>query len=100
MVQAGRPKDPAAIGVRAGKVINTRKVARHFTPDIGERSFSWRRDQASLDADGVEVDDRALAQVEVLPGDLAAASSGSVGDLHRHLSAGQEPELEADVLLE
>jgi hypothetical protein len=44
MVQAGRLKDPAAIGVRADKVItsNKRKVARHFTLDIGEGSFSWR----------------------------------------------------------
>jgi hypothetical protein len=51
MVQAGRLKDPAAIGVRAGKVINKRKVARHFILDIGEGTFGWRRDQDSIDAE-------------------------------------------------
>jgi hypothetical protein len=51
MVQAGRLKDPAKIGVRAGKVINKRKVAKHFTLDIAEQSFAWRRDQASIDAE-------------------------------------------------
>jgi hypothetical protein len=51
MVEAGRLKDPAAIGVRVGKVINKRKVAKHFTLDIAEGSFSWRRDQGSIDAE-------------------------------------------------
>src|SRR5215467_3785753 len=50
-VAAGRLKDPAAIGLRAGKVLNKRKMARHFTLDIGERQISWRRDQASIDAE-------------------------------------------------
>jgi hypothetical protein len=51
MVTAGRLADPAVIGVRAGKVIDKRKVAKHFILDIGEGSFSWRRDQASIDAE-------------------------------------------------
>jgi hypothetical protein len=51
MVEAGRLAGPARIGVRAGKVINKRKVAKHFIPDIGERSFSWRRDQDNIDAE-------------------------------------------------
>jgi hypothetical protein len=51
MVDAGRLSDPAKIGVRAGKVINKRKVAKHFVLDIGEGSFAWRRDQASIDAE-------------------------------------------------
>src|SRR6266516_848878 len=42
MVEAGRLADPARIGVRAGKVINKRKVAKHFILDIGERTFTWR----------------------------------------------------------
>jgi Transposase DDE domain len=53
MVQAGRLKDPAKIGIRAGKVINKRKVAKHFILDIGERSLSWRRDQANIDAEAI-----------------------------------------------
>jgi len=51
MVGAGRIKDPATIGVRAGKVINKRKVAKHFVLDIGERSFTWRRDQDNIAAE-------------------------------------------------
>jgi hypothetical protein len=51
MVEAGRLADPAKIGVRAGKVINKRKVGKHFTLDIGERSFSWRRDQHNIDTE-------------------------------------------------
>jgi transposase len=51
MVDAGRLKDPAAIGVRAGKVINKRKVAKHFILDIGEGTFAWQRDQASIAAE-------------------------------------------------
>src|SRR5215472_3614388 len=51
MVEAGRVKDPAAIGVRVGKIINKRKVARHITTHIGQASFTWARDQASIDAE-------------------------------------------------
>jgi hypothetical protein len=51
MVEAGRLADPAKIGVRAGKVINKRKVGKHFSLDIGERSFTWRRDQGNIDAE-------------------------------------------------
>ena len=48
---AGRIKDPDKIGVAAGKIINKRKVAKHFILDIGEGRITWRRDQASIDAE-------------------------------------------------
>ena len=48
---AGRIKDPDKIGVAAGKIINKRKVAKHFILDIGEGRIAWRRDQASIDAE-------------------------------------------------
>ena len=51
MVEAGRLASPAKIGVRAGKVISKRKVAKHFILDIGEGTFTWRRDRASIDAE-------------------------------------------------
>jgi hypothetical protein len=51
MVEAGRLKDPAQIGVRAGKVINKRKVGKHFILDIGQGTFTWRRDQDNIDAE-------------------------------------------------
>jgi hypothetical protein len=51
MVEAGRLADPDKIGIRVGKVINKRKVGKHFIPDIGERSFAWRRNQDNIDAE-------------------------------------------------
>jgi hypothetical protein len=51
MVEAGHLTDRAKIGVRVGKVINKRKVAKHFLTSIGEASFTWQRDQASIDAE-------------------------------------------------
>jgi Transposase DDE domain len=50
-VTAGRLKDPAVIGLRAGKVINKRKMAKHILPDIADGRISWQRDQASIDAE-------------------------------------------------
>src|SRR5262245_18606618 len=51
MVETGHLTDPAKIGVRVGKVINKRKVAKHFLTSIAEASFTWQRDQASIDAE-------------------------------------------------
>jgi hypothetical protein len=50
-VTAGRLKDPAAIGLRAGRVLNKRKMAKHFTLDIAQAQISWQRSQASIDAE-------------------------------------------------
>jgi hypothetical protein len=50
-VTAGRLKDPAAIGLRAGKVLNKRKMAKHITLDIAEGRIAWQRDQASIGAE-------------------------------------------------
>src|SRR5271165_2327745 len=47
-VAAGRVKDPDKIGIRAGKIINKRKVAKHFIIDIGQQRISWHRDQAAI----------------------------------------------------
>jgi Transposase DDE domain len=50
-VDAGRLKDPDKIGIRAGKVINKRKVAKHFILDIGPGRLAWRRDQGKIAAE-------------------------------------------------
>jgi len=42
-VDAGRLKDPDKIGIRVGKVINKRKVAKHFILDIGPGRPAWRQ---------------------------------------------------------
>jgi Transposase DDE domain len=52
-VRAGRLKDPAAIGLRAGKVLNKRKMAKHIMLDIGQRQITWQRDQASIDTEAL-----------------------------------------------
>ena len=51
MVEAGRLADPAKIGLRVGKVINKRKVAKRFLTSINQGTFTWARDQASIDAE-------------------------------------------------
>jgi hypothetical protein len=50
-VAAGRIKDPDKIGLRAGKIINKRKVAKHFILDIAPGQLSWQRDQPAIDAE-------------------------------------------------
>ena len=91
--QAGRVKDPDKIGVRAGKVINKRKVAKHFLLDIGEGRISWRRDQASIDTeaatDGIYVI-RTPVPAETLDAAGAVAAYKDLASLERdfrHLKA-------------
>ena len=52
-VRAGRLKDPAAIGLRAGQVLNKRKMAKHVMLDIGDGQITWQRDQASIDTEAL-----------------------------------------------
>ena len=58
-VAAGRLKDPDKIGIRVGKVINKRKVGKHFITEVTGTTFTWRRDQQKIAAeaalDGVYV---------------------------------------------
>jgi hypothetical protein len=59
MVEAGRLSGHDKIGVRVGRVINRYKVAKHFTLDMQEQSFSYQRkqDRIALEAalDGIYV---------------------------------------------
>jgi transposase len=48
MVGSGRLTDAGAIGVRAGRVVNKYKVAKHFKLDIGDGRFSFRVDEAKV----------------------------------------------------
>jgi hypothetical protein len=50
-VNAGRLRDPDKIGIKVGKIINKRKVAKHFLLDIGPGSLAWRRDQENIAAE-------------------------------------------------
>ncbi|UCH26693.1 MAG: IS1634 family transposase [Trueperaceae bacterium] len=66
MVAGGRLKAADAIGVRVGKVINKRKVAKHFELTIGENSFEYRLNQKRIEqeaaSDGIYVIRTSLSQ--------------------------------------
>jgi hypothetical protein len=50
-VTAGKLRDPDKIGLRAGRVINKYKVAKHLTLAIGEGAITWTRDQDKISAE-------------------------------------------------
>jgi hypothetical protein len=62
-----RGKDKVAL--RAGKVLNRRKVAKHFVIDIGEDQFSYHRNQDSITAEAA-LDGIYVLRTSVGPGDL------------------------------
>ena len=57
------------IALRAGKVLNRRKVAKHFTIDIGEDHFSYHRNQDSITAEA-NLDGIYVLRTSVADGDL------------------------------
>src|SRR6266581_1191615 len=50
-ITAGKLRDPDKIGLRAGRVVNKYKVAKHLTLDIGDGTLTWARDQERIDAE-------------------------------------------------
>jgi hypothetical protein len=85
-VAAGRLKDPAKIGLRAGRVLNKRKMAKHITLDIGEGHITWQRNQASIGAeaatDGIYVI-RTPVPADALDAAGAVAAYKALSDLER-----------------
>ena len=51
LVEHGRLKSAAAIGVRAGRVVNAHKMAKHFELDIAEGVFAYRRRSDAIAAE-------------------------------------------------
>src|SRR6516165_5295837 len=45
---AGRPETAAEIGVRAGKIVNHYKVAKHFTLTIHDGYLGWARNEVAI----------------------------------------------------
>jgi hypothetical protein len=72
-VAAGRLKDPGKIGVQAGKVINKRKVAKHFLLDIGPGRLAWSRDEEKIAAEA------ALDGIYVIRTSVAASTLDAAG---------------------
>jgi hypothetical protein len=85
-VAAGRLKDADKIGVKVGKVINTRKVGKHFITDIADGRLSWRRDQKKTDAeaelDGIYVIRTSAAEEKLGTGETVEAYK-DLGNLER-----------------
>ena len=57
------------IALRVGKVLNRRKVAKHFTIDIGEDRFSYHRNQDCIAAEA-KLDGIYVLRTSVEAGDL------------------------------
>ena len=85
-VQAGRLKDAGKIGIKAGKVINKRKVGKHFITDIGDGRFGWRRDEDKIAAeaalDGIYVIRTSAAADKLGTGETVEAYK-DLGNLER-----------------
>lgn len=73
MVAAGRLKGAGAIGVRAGKVADKYKVAKHFDLSIAEASFGYKvnaeRIAAEAALDGLYVIRTSVAKAEMADGE-------------------------------
>jgi hypothetical protein len=68
--RARRPlRGQDAIALRVGKVLNRRKVAKHFTIAITDDSFSYVRNQESITAEA-KLDGIYVLRTSVEPGDL------------------------------
>jgi len=53
MVERGRLRGKAQIGVRVGRVINKYKVAKHFELDIENKKLQWRIDEGKVAAEAL-----------------------------------------------
>jgi transposase len=73
-VAAGRLKDPDKIGIRIGKVINKRKVGKHFITEVTGTTFTWRRDQQKIAAEAA-LDGVYVIRTSVTAGILDAAAT-------------------------
>jgi hypothetical protein len=70
-VDAGQLTDPDKIGIRVGKVIDKRKVGKHFTLDIRPGHLTWDRNQQAIAAEAA-LDGIYVIRTPVPAGQLAA----------------------------
>jgi len=85
-VRAGRLKDADKIGIKVGKVINKRKVGKHFIISIAGGELGFRRDQEKIGAeaalDGIYVI-RTSAAADKLGGGETVGAYKDLGNLER-----------------
>lgn len=72
-VNAGTLSGQDNIGVAVGKVINKYKMAKHFTLDIGEATFTYQRNQTRIDTEA------ALDGIYVIRTDVPADTLEAAG---------------------
>ncbi|MGE5292019.1 MAG: IS1634 family transposase [Micromonosporaceae bacterium] len=72
-VDAGRLTDPGKIGIKVGKVVNKRKVAKHFITGITAGRFTYRRDEEKIAAEA------ALDGIYVIRSNVDAETLDSAG---------------------
>ena len=83
LVARGRLRDPAVIGLRVGRVIDARKMAKHFELDIGEGRFGYTRRSEAI-ADEAALDGIYVVRTSVPAERLGA---GAVVETYKGLSA-------------
>ncbi len=82
-VDRGRLKSAAAIGLRAGRVVNAKKMAKHFELDIADGVFAYRRREPEIAAEAA-LDGLYVVRTSVGPERL---DSGAVVETYKRLSA-------------
>jgi hypothetical protein len=73
LVSRGRLRSAAAIGLRAGRVVDARKMAKHFELDIADGVFAYRRRTAAI-AQEAALDGLYVVRTSVGPERLEAAA--------------------------
>lgn len=75
-IDKGRLVSADAIGIRVGKVINKHKMGKHYRVSIGEREFSYSRDESSINSeaatDGIYVIRTNMGSDEFSPSELVS----------------------------
>ena len=86
-VEAGRLRDPGKIGLRAGRVVNRHKMAKHFSLEIAEGRFSFSRKQEAIAAeaalDGIYVIRTSLREEKMPPAEVVRTYK-SLANLERN----------------
>lgn len=82
-VERGTLRSAAAIGLRAGRVVDAKKMAKHFELDIADDTFAFSRDEASIAAEAA-LDGLYVVRTSVPTDRLDAAS---VVETYKRLSA-------------
>ena len=90
---AGRLRSAAAIGLRVGRVAGRYKMAKHFTLEISEDTFSYARKEAQIEAeaalDGIYVIRTDVPAEQLCANEVVAAYKGlsRVEDAFRSLKS-------------